>query len=257
MKLSLLNLLLSSASLAIAAQDVTAVQGRDLCLGISYTDAVTNQASCCNELLNVLYWVDITKNLGICCPLGQVLQGLLCVPPPPPPAAGICSGKGVCPHASGTDLGIQYSHCYVLKSINGGWLGHDSDVKYIVNGENPAVIFRICNNPPDCVTAANEYVPVNGTWYMQDQMGSHTSTGWGWIGGTGDLTIQNDPSTALVVGGSSSCWDGQCAVCITFPPGGAAAPCPLNPGQSHLGVSGNPNNCQAFYFQEVPCRSEL
>lgn len=256
MKITLPYMLLSLAYLSKATSEVSSLEERGICLGISFTSAATNEVSCCVPLLNVLYWIDISTNLGICCPVGQILSGLDCITPPAQPTNTVCSGKGVCPQDYGTDLGIQYSHCYVLKSISNIWLGHDSDVKYIVDGENPAVIFRVCKDAPDCVTSASDYVKVNETWYMQDQMGYHSGTGFAWIGGSGDLSIQEDPANALAVGGSSSCWDGQCAVCITFPPGGAAAPCPLNPGQSHLGLATNPNNCQAFYFQEVPCRSE-
>lgn len=259
MKLFLPSIVLSSlVCLASTTPEAHDVMDRSLlCPFISFTSAATELPGCCDPLLDVMIWTDVALNVGICCPLGQILDGFDCVPQPPtPPATGVCSGKGVCANSTGVDLGIQFGHCYVLKGLNGYWLGHDSATKYITNGENPAVIFRVCGDTTSCTTSVNDYVSANGTWYMQDQMGDPAGSGWGWIGGAGDLTIQDDGSNALVVGGSTSCWDGICSICITFPPGGAAAPCPLPASQAHLGVAANPNSCQAFYFQEVPCRSQ-
>lgn len=247
--------LLSFLSFVAAQHDLVTKRA---CSGTTYTDALTQQSGCCDLLIAELFWIDNSLGLGICCPLGQILDGLTCVAPPASlSGGGICSGKAVCPNKAGSDLGIQYGHCYVLLSLSNDYLGHDSATKYIVHGENPGVVFRICLDKPECVASVNIYVPANGTWYMQDQFGDPTGTGFGWLGGSGDLTIQDSDSTALVVGGSPICYGGSCAICITFPPGGAAAPCPLPPGQSHLGVAKNPNTCQPFFFQEVPCRSEL
>ncbi|KAI0459877.1 hypothetical protein F5B21DRAFT_201046 [Xylaria acuta] len=222
----------------------------------SFTSAITLQLGCCDESSNSLFLVNKLLGLGICCPLGKILDGLTCATPPPPPDAGVCSGESVCPKTSGSDLGIKYGHCYVLQALSGLYLGHDYAAKYEVQGENPGVVFRVCGDTTACNTTIDAVVGANDTWWMQDQMGDPTSTGFGWLGGSGDLSAQDSPDTALVVGGSSICFGGKCAVCIRFPPGGAHAPCPLSPGQSHLGVSSNPNNCQSFFWQEVSCRSE-
>ncbi|AEO63834.1 uncharacterized protein THITE_2039242, partial [Thermothielavioides terrestris NRRL 8126] len=168
----------------------------------------------------------------------------------------ICSGEPVCPQQSGKDLGIQYGHCYVLRALSGLYLGHDYATKYEVMGENPGVVFRVCAGQGDCTTNAGAPVPANGTWYLQDQFGDPNGAGFGWLGGSGDLSVQANSADALLMAGSSACYAGQCSVCIRFPPGGAHAPCPLNPGQSHLGIAANPNSCQPFYWEEVACRSE-
>lgn len=220
----------------------------------SYKNPLTNQTGCCDTLTAELFWIDILLGLGICCSEGQVLDGFQCVTPTSTNTT--CTGQAVCPSQVGHDLGILYGHCYVLLSLNNNYLGHDSATKYVVDGENPGVVFRVCGDMSDCLTSVNDVVLSNGTWYMQDQFGDPTGTGFGWLGGAGDLTVQDNSTSALVLGGSSTCYGGKCAVCITFPPGGAHAPCPLQPGQSHLGVASNPNSCQPFYFQEVPCRSE-
>lgn len=243
-------------SFAIALPDELDLTKR-ACSGTTYKDALTLQSGCCVSTTSEIFWINFTLGLGICCPMGQILQGFSCVAPPAPPPGGICSGDPVCPKKAGSDIGIQYGHCYVLLSLNNNYLGHDSATKYVVQGENPGVVFRVCQDKPGCTTSVDQFVSANGTWFMQDQVGDPTGSGFGWLGGSGDLTVQDNPSTALVVGGSSTCYGGKCAICITFPPGGAAAPCPLPPGQSHLGVATNPNNCQPFIFQEVQCRSEL
>lgn len=225
----------------------------------SFTSAVTHLTECCDETVNELFWIDKPLGLGICCLLGSILEGFVCVPQKPPPTnnSTVCSGEPVCPHKAGSDLGIEYGHCYVLQALNGLYLGHDSATKYEVDGENPGVVFRVCHvDNPACDKDAGTVVGTNGTWWMQDQMGDPTGTGFGWLGGSGDLSVQDSSTTALVVGGSPLCFGGKCSVCITFPPGGAHAPCPLNPGQSHLGVASNPNSCQPFIWQEVQCRSE-
>ncbi|KAI3331626.1 hypothetical protein HD806DRAFT_477912 [Xylariaceae sp. AK1471] len=238
---------------AIQASEPHALQQRAC---IPFTSALTLQPSCCDELTHSLFWTTKLLGLGICCVLGEILDGFHCTAPPPAPSAGVCSGEAVCPSKSGADLGIKYGHCYVLEALSGLYLGHDYDTKYEVQGENPGVVFRVCGDTTSCNTTIDAVVGANDTWWMQDQMGSPSSTGFGWLGGGGDLSVQDSPSTALVVGGSSVCYGGKCAVCITFPPGGAHAPCPLSPGQSHLGISSNPNNCQSFFWQEVGCRSE-
>ncbi|KAI0111297.1 hypothetical protein GGR51DRAFT_557711 [Nemania sp. FL0031] len=221
-----------------------------------FKSALTLAPLCCDEAANSLFWINKLLGLGICCALGEILDGFTCAAPPPAPSAGVCSGEAVCPRKNGADLGIKYGHCYVLQALSGLYLGHDYDAKYEVQGENPGVVFRVCGDTTACNTTVDAVVGANDTWWMQDQMGDPASTGFGWLGGSGDLSVQDSPSTALVVGGSSVCYGGKCAVCISFPPGGAHAPCPLSPGQSHLGVSPNPNNCQSFFWQEVGCRSE-
>ncbi|KAI1177294.1 hypothetical protein F4777DRAFT_210966 [Nemania sp. FL0916] len=221
----------------------------------SFTSALTLQPLCCDTSTHSLFWTNKLLNLGICCLLGELLDGLTCTTAPPSPSAGVCSGQAVCPVKSGSDLGIKYGHCYVLQALSELYLGHDYAAKYEVQGENPGVVFRICGDTTSCNTTTDKVVGANETWYFQDQMGDPAATGFGWLGGSGDLSVQA-ASGALVVAGSSICFGGKCSVCIRFPPGGAHAPCPLSPGQSHLGVSGNPNNCQSFYFQEVGCRSE-
>ncbi|KAH8157992.1 hypothetical protein CIB48_g10259 [Xylaria polymorpha] len=223
---------------------------------VSYTSALTLQPLCCDASSHSLFWTNKLLGLGICCLLGEILDGFSCAAPPPSPSAGVCSGESVCPKTSGSDLGIKYGHCYVLQALSGLYLGHDYDAKYEVQGENPGVVFRVCGDTTACNTTVDAVVGANDTWWMQDQMGDPASTGFGWLGGGGDLSVQDSPDTALVVGGSSICFGGKCAVCIRFPPGGAHAPCPLSPGQSHLGISSNPNNCQSFFWQEVGCRSE-
>ncbi|KAI0010496.1 hypothetical protein F4779DRAFT_577121 [Xylariaceae sp. FL0662B] len=245
--------ILGLASAAINALETKALDQRAC---VSFTSALTGEKLCCDESTKSLFWIDKLLGLGICCALGEILDGLGCVAPPSSPSAGICSGEPVCPSKNGSDIGIQYGHCYVLQSLSGLYLGHDYAAKYEVDGENPGVIFRVCADTDSCNTSVDTYVGLNDTWWMQDQMGDPAGTGFGWLGGSGDLTVQNNATGALVVGGSSTCYGGKCSVCIRFPPGGAHAPCPLNPGQSHLGVSSNPNNCQPFYWQEVGCRSE-
>ncbi|KAI0201117.1 hypothetical protein F4808DRAFT_139967 [Astrocystis sublimbata] len=231
-----------------------ALQERDC---VSFISALTLQPLCCDESTHSLFWTSKLLNLGICCLLGEILDGLTCAAAPPSPSAGICSGEAVCPQKSGADLGIRYGHCYVLEALGGLYLGHDYAAKYEVQGENPGVVFRVCaDNTAACNATVGALVGANDTWWMQDQMGDPASTGFGWLGGAGDLSVQDSPDAALLVAGSSICFGGRCAVCIRFPPGGAHAPCPLSPGQSHLGVSNNPNNCQSFYWQEVSCRSE-
>ncbi|TQV90623.1 hypothetical protein IF1G_10775 [Cordyceps javanica] len=224
-----------------------------------YTSALTGQKLCCDESLNTLFIVNKLLGLGICCALGSVLEGLSCKTPPLPPSKpAACSGGPVCAGKSGVDIGLQYGHCYVLQSVNGLYLGHDYATKYEIDGENPGVVFRVCaDTDKGCATRADSLVGVNGTWWMQDQMGDPAGTGFGWLGGSGDLSVQGTPATALEVAGSQLCFGGKCAICIRFPPGGAHAPCPLSPGQSHLGVAANPNSCQPFIWQEVNCRSEL
>ncbi|KAK4238466.1 hypothetical protein C8A03DRAFT_15063 [Achaetomium macrosporum] len=232
---------------------------------VNYFPPSSTVQKCCDEAANTLFWINRTLQIGVCCALGSILDGLDCVPapPPPPPPPGqngttpsICSGEPVCPQQSGRDLGIAYGHCYVLRSLSGLYLGHDYATKYEVMGENPGVVFRVCAAQGDCTSRGGERVPANGTWYLQDQFGDPSGSGFGWLGGSGDLSVQADPASALPVAGSSNCYGGKCAVCIRFPPGGAHAPCPLSPGQSHLGVAANPNSCQPFYWEEVGCRSE-
>lgn len=220
----------------------------------TYDDALTKKSGCCDPSTSSLYWVDQLLGLGICCPLGQILDGFTCTVQTTNTTTP--TGAAVCPQKIGSDLGIKYGHCYVLLSLNANYLGHDSATKYVVEGENPGVVFRVCGDDSDCLTSADTLVLSNGTWWMQDQFGDPSGTGFGWLGGSGDLTVQDNSTAALVLGGSTTWYGGECAVCITFPPGGAHAPCPLSPGQSHLGVASNPNNCQPFFFQEVPCRSE-
>lgn len=224
----------------------------------SYTSALTGAKLCCDESLNILFFINRLLGLGICCPLGSILNGLTCQTPTPPPKPAICSGQPVCAQKAGVDIGLQYSHCYVLQSVNGLYLGHDYAAKYEVDGENPGVVFRVCaDTDKGCATKVDALVGVNDTWWMQDQMGDPTGSGFGWLGGSGDLSVQLNATTALVVAGSQLCFGGKCAICIRFPPGGAHAPCPLSPGQSHLGVAANPNSCQPFIWQEVVCRGEL
>ncbi|EED17773.1 conserved hypothetical protein [Talaromyces stipitatus ATCC 10500] len=219
-----------------------------------FKNPLTNASGCCDIVSAQLFWVDILLGIGVCCPIGQVLEGFNCVTPSS--GGSVCSGKAVCANKTGVDLGIKYGHCYVLLSLNNNYLGHDNALKYVVMGENPGVVFRVCGDTTTCTTSADQYVPVNGTWYMQDQMGDPNGSGFAWLGGAGDLNIVNSTDQALAMGGSSTCFGGNCAICITFPPGGAHAPCPLTPGQSHLGIAANPNSCQNFYWQEVSCRSE-
>ncbi|KAI0408563.1 hypothetical protein F4802DRAFT_353853 [Xylaria palmicola] len=224
---------------------------------VPYKSPLTLEPLCCDELTHSLFWTNKLLGVGICCLLGEILDGLTCAAPPPPPAdAGVCSGASVCPRRAGADLGIRYGHCYVLRALGGLYLGHDYAAKYEVQGENPGVVFRVCADTAACATAVDALVGANDTWWMQDQMGDPAGTGFGWLGGSGDLSVQDGAAGALVVGGSSVCYGGKCAVCIRFPPGGAHAPCPLSPGQSHLGLSSNPNNCQSFFWEEVGCRSE-
>ncbi|KAK2606475.1 hypothetical protein QQS21_003168 [Conoideocrella luteorostrata] len=230
----------------------------------SFTSALTLEKLCCDTSTNSLIFVDKPLGLGICCALGSILEGLKCVPAPTPEPSPICSGKSVCPQKSGTDLGIKYGHCYALKSLNEQYLGHDSGsdtlagTRYVVDGETPGVVFRVCADKDTCNTSVDKLIGVSDTWWMQDQFGVPTGTGFGWLGKGGgpDLAVAQNSTGALVVGGSSLCFGGKCSICITFPPGGASAPCPLPPGQSHLGVSNNPNHCQVFYWEEVGCRSE-
>lgn len=224
---------------------------------VNYFPPLSTVQKCCDEALNTLFWIDHVLQIGVCCALGSILDGLSCAPAPPPPKnATICSGEPVCPQQSGKDLGIKYGHCYVLRALSGLYLGHDYATKYEVMGENPGVVFRVCAARGDCTASGDTVVPANGTWYLQDQFGDPNGSGFGWLGGAGDLSVQANSTNALQVAGSSTCYGGKCAVCIRFPPGGAHAPCPLNPGQSHLGLAANPNTCQPFIWEEVACRSE-
>ncbi|RYP66057.1 hypothetical protein DL771_007986 [Monosporascus sp. 5C6A] len=143
-----------------------------------------------------------------------------------------------------------------LKNMRGHYLGHDYDARYEVNSENPDVVFHVCGDAGNCASKTNSLVPVTGTWFMQDQMGVPPGTCFGWLGGGDDQSAQGNSTTALVVTGSAACYGGKCAIRISFPPGGGHAPCPLGPGQSHLGVSMNPNSCQPFYWQEVARHTE-
>lgn len=254
--------LLARTALAVASPDrgvaldaVSAVSKR--CT--NYFPPLSTVAQCCDEALNTLFWIDSVLQVGVCCTLGSILEGTSCKPAPPPPSnATICSGEPVCPAKAGADLGIKYGHCYVLRALSGLYLGHDYATKYEVMGENPGVVFRVCAGRGDCTASADKPVPAaNGTFYMQDQFGDPNGSGFGWLGGSGDLSVMAKSSDALTVAGSANCYGGKCAVCIRFPPGGAHAPCPLNPGQSHLGIATNPNSCQPFYWEEVPCRSEM
>jgi len=260
MKVSFLLPLAISAAAAAAVADsgvvaVDSIAKRDC---VNYFPPLSIVQKCCDQALNTLFWIDEPLKTGVCCALGSILSGLTCVPAPPPAKnATICSGEPVCPHQSGKDLGIEYGHCYVLKGLSGLYLGHDYGTKYEIMGENPGVVFRVCAAKGDCATNADTPVAaLNGTWYLQDQFGDPNGSGFGWLGGSGDLSVQANSADALVVAGSSNCYGGKCAVCIRFPPGGAHAPCPLNPGQSHLGIAANPNSCQPFYWEEVACRSE-
>jgi hypothetical protein len=252
------------ADTSLAAVGATVVEER--AVSVIEQRACTNYfpplsiiSKCCDETLNTLFWIDKSLKIGVCCLLGSILQGTTCVPAPSPPKnATICSGEPVCPQKQGKDLGIQYGHCYVLRAMSGLYLGHDYATKYEIMGENPGVVFRVCAAQGNCTTNVDAPVPAdNGTWYLQDQFGDPNGSGFGWLGGSGDLSVQADATSALVVAGSSTCYGGDCAVCIRFPPGGAHAPCPLSPGQSHLGIASNPNSCQPFYWEEVSCRSEL
>jgi hypothetical protein len=248
-----IHLLLLPSLISALPSDLVEVElDRKAC--VSFKNPVTKNTGCCDTVTAELFWVDILLGLGVCCPLGQVLDGFNCIAPPS--NGSTCTGEPVCPNKTGTDIGIKYSHCYVLLSLNNNYLGHDSGTKYVVNGENPGVVFRVCGDTTDCTTSVDQYVTTNGTWYMQDQLGDPNGSGFAWLGGSGDLSIQNSSSSALIMGGSTTCFGGSCAICISFPPGGAHAPCPLAPGQSHLGIASNPNSCQNFYWQEVPCRSE-
>jgi hypothetical protein len=253
MKLSHLIALPFLFSLGSASPSGEVYEAKRACT--SFTDALTSKSGCCDPTTSSLYWISQLLGLGICCPLGQVLDGFTCTAPATTTNT-TTFGDAVCPKQIGSDLGIQYGHCYVLLSLNHNYLGHDSATKYVVEGENPGVVFRVCGDTDECLTSADTLVPANGTWWMQDQFGDPSGTGFGWLGGSGDLTVQDNSTTSLVLGGSPTTYGGKCAVCIGFPPGGAHAPCPLSPGQSHLGVASNPNSCQPFFFQEVPCRSE-
>ncbi|GAM36375.1 hypothetical protein TCE0_018f05417 [Talaromyces pinophilus] len=219
-----------------------------------FKNPITNANGCCDTVSAELFWIDILLGIGVCCPIGQVLDGFNCVAPPS--NGTTFTGKPVCANKTGVDLGIQYGHCYVLLSLNKNYLGHDSAEKYVVMGENPGVVFRVCGDTTTCTTTVDQYVGINGTWWMQDQFGDPNGSGFAWLGGAGDLSIVNSTDLALIMGGSPTFFGGSCAICISFPPGGAHAPCPLSPGQSHLGIAANPNSCQNFYWQEVPCRSE-
>lgn len=251
---SSLSLILLPSLVAAMPSEVAAVE-LDQRGCTHFLDPLTKADGCCDLVSAQLFWIDILLDIGVCCPLGQVLDGFKCVAPPSNSTAP-CNDKPVCASKSGVDLGIQYGHCYVLQSLTENYLGHDSGVKYVILGENPGVVFRVCGDTKDCTTSADKYVPLNGTWYMQDQFGDPNGSGFGWLGGAGDLSVVNDTSSALIMGGSSTFFGCDCAICISFPPGGAHAPCPLPPGQSHLGIAANPNSCQNFFWHEVPCRSE-
>ncbi|TGJ79886.1 hypothetical protein E0Z10_g8873 [Xylaria hypoxylon] len=221
-----------------------------------FISAMTRLSICCEETTHYITWFNKALRQGICCPNGRILNGFICEVPPPKFNGGVCTGDFVCPDDRGMDVGIKYGHCYVLQALGGLYIGHDHAAKYEVQGENPGVVFRVCGDTAACNTTPDVFVKLNDSWWMQDQMGNSAGTGFGWLGGSGDLSVQDSPETALTVGGSPICYGGKCAICITFPPGGAHAPKPSSPGQTHLGISSNPNNCQSFFWQEVGCRSE-
>ncbi len=80
------------ASTAVQVSEPRALQQRGC---TSFTSALTLEPLCCDDLTHSLFWVNKLLGLGICCILGELLDGFTCAAPPPPPSAGVCSGESV------------------------------------------------------------------------------------------------------------------------------------------------------------------
>lgn len=48
-----------------------------------FINPLTNANGCCDTVSTELFWVNILLGTGVCCPIGQVLDGFNCVAPPP------------------------------------------------------------------------------------------------------------------------------------------------------------------------------
>ncbi|KAG8416497.1 hypothetical protein J3458_007080 [Metarhizium acridum] len=173
-------------------RQLSALLSPEACTPFKYSP--TQERLCCDEDANTLFRTSNLLGLGTCCKLASILTGLSCFTAPPPPSnLTVCPGEPVCAVLSGIDMALGYGHCYVLKSVNGLYLGHDYAAKYEVNRENPDVVFLVYGDTDKgCNTHEVHLVGVNDTWWSQDQMGDPNGTGFGWLGGSGDLKVQDN-----------------------------------------------------------------
>ncbi|KAI9836730.1 MAG: hypothetical protein M1837_003262 [Sclerophora amabilis] len=218
--------------------------------GAPYVDPLGN-AGCCPP--NKQHSFHSGTQKGKCCEPGTQFNGATCERPHNPE---VCSGADVCPQ-SDHDLGIQYGHCYVMTDIGGNWFGVDHQGVYKVGGENSGTIFRVCKDKTDCSVDISTPVPLQGGFFMQDQMGPANGNGFGWWGdNTPHMAVQQTSDNAAHLSGDSTCYNGKCAICLNLVDGGLSSPCEMPRGTAHVGRNANPNTCKSFHFQEVKCRQE-
>lgn len=118
---------------------------------------------------------------------------------------------------------------------------------------------QVCNSTADCNEAMNQYVPDDGTWFLQDQLGPWGGTGPGWFSNEFPHMRAVDSklyaNLAAKFKGEGFCMFGDCAICLRLFDKGLVSPCPMvaYPDRGHIGPATNPNNCKAYRFQEVAC----
>lgn len=106
-----------------------------------------------------------------------------------------------------------------------------------------------------------KYVPDDGTWVLQDQLGQRGDNGPGWFGNQSPhmgIAARKDINLAAIFKGEGYCMFGDCAICLRLsgaPDKGLSAPCPMGASaeMAHIGPAANPLNCKAYRFQEIKC----
>ncbi|OJJ42271.1 hypothetical protein ASPZODRAFT_77258, partial [Penicilliopsis zonata CBS 506.65] len=155
-------------------------------------------------------------------------------------------------------LGIKYGHCYTMTDVNGLHLNREISGTYQSGGDIDNLIFRVCKSTDDCSGNQGQFVPDDGTWYLQDQLGSRGGKGPGWFGNISPhmgIVEANRADRAAKFKGEGFCMFGDCAICLRLTDSGLSAPCPMGAisDKAHIGRASNPNNCKAYRFQEVKC----
>ncbi|KAI2146774.1 hypothetical protein LOZ52_006569 [Ophidiomyces ophidiicola] len=220
-------------------------------------DSVTKaEGGCCQP--NMAYSYDPVTNSGRCCGPGERYRDGDCHREEPLPARCMaCSNKFAC-QCDG-NLGIRYGHCYTMTDINGLHFNRAVDGTYQSGGDIDNLIFKVCKTTADCDADKGRFVPDDGTWSLQDQLGQRGDTGPGWFGNQlPHMAIANfkTPALAAIFRGEGYCMYGDCAICLRlFPDKGLSAPCPLgaSAAMAHIGAANNPLNCKAYRFQEIKC----